>query len=73
VSLGSPSYFDREAEGWKVVRADERGDLGDPLVNGYVLMSGGLLLLGGRLGDVFGRRRLLPADLTFGSGRPCRA
>ncbi|MEU0506916.1 MFS transporter [Nocardia sp. NPDC005998] len=29
------------------------------VVNGYVLMSGGLLLLGGRLGDVFGRRRLL--------------
>jgi MFS family permease len=28
-------------------------------VNGYVLMSGGLLLLGGRLADVFGRRRLL--------------
>jgi EmrB/QacA subfamily drug resistance transporter len=29
------------------------------VVNGYVLMSGGLLLLGGRLADVFGRRRLL--------------
>lgn len=28
-------------------------------MNGYVLMSGGLLLLGGRLADVFGRRRLL--------------
>ena len=29
------------------------------VVNGYVLMSGGLLLLGGRLADAFGRRRLL--------------
>ncbi|MGC1214840.1 MAG: MFS transporter [Micromonospora sp.] len=29
------------------------------VINGYVLMSGGLLLLGGRLADVFGRRRLL--------------
>jgi EmrB/QacA subfamily drug resistance transporter len=29
------------------------------VVNGYVLMSGGLLLLGGRLADVLGRRRLL--------------
>jgi EmrB/QacA subfamily drug resistance transporter len=29
------------------------------VVNGYVLMAGGLLLLGGRLADVYGRRRLL--------------
>ncbi|MCW2787641.1 MAG: putative transrane efflux protein [Marmoricola sp.] len=28
------------------------------VVNGYVLMAGGFLLLGGRLADVFGRRRL---------------
>jgi EmrB/QacA subfamily drug resistance transporter len=28
------------------------------VVNGYVIMAGGLLLLGGRLADVFGRRRL---------------
>lgn len=28
------------------------------VANGYVLMAGGLLLLGGRLADVFGRRRL---------------
>src|SRR5579863_9037353 len=28
------------------------------VVNGYVLMAGGLLLLGGRLADLFGRRRL---------------
>ncbi|GAA0405182.1 MFS transporter [Acrocarpospora corrugata] len=29
------------------------------VVNGYVLAAGGLLLLGGRLADVYGRRRLL--------------
>ena len=28
------------------------------VVNGYVVMAGGLLLLGGRLADTFGRRRL---------------
>jgi EmrB/QacA subfamily drug resistance transporter len=28
------------------------------VVNGYVVMAGGLLLLGGRLADMFGRRRL---------------
>ena len=28
------------------------------VVNGYVIMAGGLLLLGGRLADMFGRRRL---------------
>lgn len=28
------------------------------VVNGYVLMAGGLLLLGGRMADLFGRRRL---------------
>lgn len=28
------------------------------VVNGYALMAGGLLLLGGRLADVFGRRRV---------------
>ena len=28
------------------------------VVNGYVLMAGGLLLLGGRLADMFGRKRL---------------
>src|SRR6266550_3383708 len=28
------------------------------VVNGYVLMAGGLLLLGGRLADILGRRRL---------------
>ena len=29
------------------------------VVNGYVLMAGGLLMLGGRLADFYGRRRLL--------------
>jgi MFS family permease len=29
------------------------------VVSGYVLMAGGFLLLGGRLADVFGRRRIL--------------
>ncbi len=28
------------------------------VVNGYIVMAGGLLLLGGRLADMFGRRRL---------------
>ncbi len=37
------------------------------VVNGYVLMVGGLLLLGGRLADLFGRRRLFLAGvLVFG-------
>jgi EmrB/QacA subfamily drug resistance transporter len=33
------------------------------VVNGYVLMAGGLLLLGGRLADIFGRRRLFLAGV----------
>jgi EmrB/QacA subfamily drug resistance transporter len=37
------------------------------VVNGYVLMAGGLLLLGGRLSDLFGRRRLfLAGAIVFG-------
>ncbi|SCL34466.1 drug resistance transporter, EmrB/QacA subfamily [Micromonospora nigra] len=35
------------------------------VVNGYVLMAGGLLLLGGRLADFFGRRRLLLAGVVI--------
>src|SRR5580658_10810324 len=41
-----------------------QGDLGFSraglawVVNGYVLMAGGLLLLGGRLADIVGRRRV---------------
>jgi EmrB/QacA subfamily drug resistance transporter len=33
------------------------------VVNGYVLMAGGLLLLGGRLADIYGRRRLFSAGV----------
>ena len=37
------------------------------VINGYVLMAGGFLLLGGRLSDLFGRRRLFLAGvLIFG-------
>jgi EmrB/QacA subfamily drug resistance transporter len=35
------------------------------VVNGYTLMAGGLLLLGGRLADVFGRRRLFLAGVAL--------
>jgi EmrB/QacA subfamily drug resistance transporter len=34
------------------------------VVNGYALMAGGLLLLGGRLGDLLGRRRMFMAGVT---------
>jgi EmrB/QacA subfamily drug resistance transporter len=34
------------------------------VVNGYVLMAGGLLLLGGRLADVYGRRRMFLAGVS---------
>jgi EmrB/QacA subfamily drug resistance transporter len=38
------------------------------VVNGYVLMAGGFLLLGGRLADMFGRRRMFLAGvLIFGA------
>jgi EmrB/QacA subfamily drug resistance transporter len=38
------------------------------VLNGYVLMAGGFLLLGGRLSDLFGRRRLFVAGvLVFGA------
>jgi MFS family permease len=35
------------------------------VVNGYVLMAGGLLVLGGRLADTFGRRRLLVTGVVI--------
>lgn len=35
------------------------------VLNAYTLAFGGLLLLGGRLGDVFGRRRLFEAGLAI--------
>ncbi|MGH3424637.1 MAG: MFS transporter, partial [Nocardioidaceae bacterium] len=34
------------------------------VLNAYTLAFGGLLLLGGRLGDVFGRRRTFTAGLA---------
>jgi MFS family permease len=38
------------------------------VINGYVLTAGGFLLLGGRLSDMFGRRRLFLAGmLAFGA------
>jgi EmrB/QacA subfamily drug resistance transporter len=38
------------------------------VINGYVLMAGGFLLLGGRLSDLLGRRRLFLAGvLVFGA------
>ena len=37
------------------------------VINGYVLMAGGFLLLGGRLADMFGRRRMFLAGvIVFG-------
>ncbi len=35
------------------------------VINGYVLMAGGFLLLGGRLSDLFGRRRLFLAGVII--------
>ena len=35
------------------------------VVNAYLLTFGGFLLLGGRLGDLFGHRRLFLAGITF--------
>jgi EmrB/QacA subfamily drug resistance transporter len=35
------------------------------VVDAYVLMAGGLLLLGGRLSDLFGRRRLFLSGITL--------
>src|SRR3954449_11146847 len=35
------------------------------VVNGYLLTYGGFLLLGGRLGDLFGHRRLFLAGISL--------
>src|SRR5690348_17318303 len=35
------------------------------VVDGYVLTAGGLLLLGGRLADLLGRRRMFMAGVTL--------
>ena len=54
-----PRYDDRERRA-----AVDRADLGFSqtslawVVNAYMLTFGGFLLLGGRLGDLFGHRRL---------------
>src|ERR671936_2278160 len=37
------------------------------VVNAYLLTYGGLLLLGGRLGDLFGHRRLFIYGITLSS------
>jgi MFS family permease len=37
-------------------------------VNAYLLTFGGLLLLGGRLGDLFGHRRLFPIGIALFTG-----
>src|SRR4029079_17063062 len=48
-----------------------RADLGFPqtalvcVVNAYMLTFGGFLLLGGRLGDLFGHRRLFLCGIAF--------
>ena len=53
-----------------VALPDIRGDLGFTpsalswVLNGYTLTFGGLLLLGSRLGDVFGRRRMFMTGLA---------
>ena len=35
------------------------------VLNGYTLTSGGLLLLGGRAGDILGRRRMFIAGISL--------
>ena len=35
------------------------------VVNGYILMAGGLLLLGGRFSDIFGRRKIFAAGVAL--------
>jgi MFS family permease len=40
------------------------------VVNGYILMAGGLLLLGGRFADMYGRRKIFATGVAvFGPGR----
>ncbi len=40
------------------------------IVNGYILTFGALLLLGGRIGDLWGSRRTLPGGLALSSSAP---
>ena len=53
-SIGSNLGFSRTALSW--------------VINAYLITSGGLLLLGGRSGDVFGRRRMLIAGVALFTG-----
>jgi len=41
------------------------------VINGYTLVFGGFLLLGGRAGDLFGRRRLFLAGVAIFSFACC--
>jgi EmrB/QacA subfamily drug resistance transporter len=50
-SIGSDLGFSRTALSW--------------VINAYLITSGGLLLLGGRAGDIFGRRRILVTGVTI--------
>jgi EmrB/QacA subfamily drug resistance transporter len=50
-SIGSDLGLSRTALSW--------------VITAYLITSGGLLLLGGRAGDIFGRRRILVAGVTL--------
>jgi MFS family permease len=50
-TIGGELRLDREALTW--------------IVTGYTLVFGGLMLFGGRLADLFGRRRMLLTGLTL--------
>jgi hypothetical protein len=43
------------------------------VVNAYAITFGGLLLIGGRAGDIFGRRRVFVFGLLRSPGRRCSA
>jgi EmrB/QacA subfamily drug resistance transporter len=53
-SIGGNLGFSRTALSW--------------VINAYLITSGGLLLLGGRAGDVFGRRRMLITGVALFTG-----
>src|SRR4051794_6527102 len=50
-SIGRELHFDEDSLSW--------------VVNAYVLVFGGFLLLGGRLADLFGRRRMFIIGLLL--------
>ena len=43
------------------------------MISAYAILFGGALLLGGRLADIFGRRRLFMVGLAIFSGPRCCA